>query len=461
MGRKYYIETYGCSLNISDTEYMEGRLGEAGYTFCQDENLADVIIINTCTVKDRTFLEFKKRIKHYSDLKEQVRRKGKSLAIVVAGCIPQANPEDPILQPFALIGPYGIADIADIVEAAIRGETPKRLEAVSQVSRLNRFHIRRNPIIDILPISRGCLGACSYCQTRLARGSLVSYPMEEIKKQALTSLEQGAREIWITSQDTGAWGLDIGSSLPILLENLLKIPGDYRIRLGMTNPNHVLPFLNSLLDIFTDERMFRFLHLPLQSGSDDILRKMNRLYSTDQYLGICEQLYSRDPDFGISTDVIVGFPGENEADFEKTLEVLRRIKPSVVNRSKFSARPKTPACGMQQTPSGIIARRSQRLARFVEDLSMENNRRWVGRSCMVLIDDNKKEGSVISRNNHYKPVVIPLIRGTFDETDRPIPGRFCQVRIRDACTYHLTGSPEISALKIKQALKKGVDEEKE
>lgn len=447
MGRKYYIETYGCSLNISDTEYMEGRLREAGYGNCQDEKLADVVIINTCTVKGRTFLDFKKRIKYYTDFKECVRRKGKSLAIVIAGCIPQANPDEPILQPFALIGPYCIADIVDIVEAAMRGETPKRLKTVSQVPRLNRFHTRRNPVVEILPISGGCLGACSYCQTRFARGALVSYPIKEILVQARASLEQGAKEIWITSQDTGAWGLDIGASLPLLLENLLTIPGNYRIRLGMANPDRILPYLDSLLDIFTDERMFRFLHLPLQSGSDDILRKMNRLYSIEQYLGICERLYSRYGDFSISTDVIVGFPGESEEDFEKTLNVLTRIKPAVVNRSKFSARPKTPASAMPQIPSGIISRRSQSLARLVERLSMENNRRWVGRACTVLIDDSKKEGSVVSRNNYYKPVVIPLTEGEFVGGDRLSLGAFCRVMIKDACTYHLTGSPELSPQK--------------
>jgi threonylcarbamoyladenosine tRNA methylthiotransferase CDKAL1 len=442
MGRKYYIETYGCSLNYSDTEYMEGRLQEAGFEACQDTNLANIIIINTCTVKDRTFLEFEKRIKYYTDLKEQKKGKGNLLAIVVAGCIPQANPEDPILQPFALIGPYCISEIADIAESALKGETPRHLKTDSQYPRLNRFHVPSNPVIDILPISRGCLGACSYCQTRFARGNLASYSLEEIIKQFQTSLEKGAREIWLTSQDTGAWGLDIGKSLPDLLENLLEIPGDYRIRLGMANPNHILPYINPLMDIFSDERMFRFLHLPLQSGSDDILNKMNRLYTRDQYLGICEILYTRDPDFSISTDVIVGFPGETEADFEKTLDILKRIKPSVVNRSKFSARPKTPASHMPQLPSRIISKRSQRLARLVEDLSMENNRRWVGRSCRVLVDDRKKEGSVVSRNNWYKPVVIQLNTRKGESGFGIDLGGFYSVRIRDASTYHLLGSPE-------------------
>ncbi|MBN1901464.1 tRNA (N(6)-L-threonylcarbamoyladenosine(37)-C(2))-methylthiotransferase [Candidatus Sumerlaeota bacterium] len=444
MERKYYIETYGCSLNISDTEYMEGRLAEAGYENCQDINLANVIIINTCTVKDRTFLEFRKRIEYFREFKKEKDREGKLLAVVVAGCIPQANPENPILQPFALIGPDCIEDIADIVDAAITGETPKHLKTDKKDSRLNRFHIRKNPVIEILPISRGCLGSCSFCQTRFARGSLVSYPMEEIITQAKTSLEDGVREIWLTSQDAGAWGMDAGSSLPSLLENLLKISGDYRVRLGMANPDHIISYLEPLLDIFTDERMFRFIHLPLQSGSDDILNKMNRLYTITQYLGICERIYGRYPDFSISTDVIAGFPGETEEDFEKTLEALKKIKPAVVNRSKFSARPKTPASRMPQLPSRIISQRSQRLARLVEELSLENNRQWIGRSCRVLIDDRKKAGSVVSRNNHYKPVVIPLIPGNREVNDCLVPGRFLQVRIEEALTYHLTGKPEIT-----------------
>jgi tRNA A37 methylthiotransferase MiaB len=160
------------------------------------------------------------------------------------------------------------------------------------------------------------------------------------------------------------------------------------------------------------------------------------------FVEICEAVYERYLDFSISTDVIVGFPGETEEDFEKTLNVLKHIRPTVVNRSRYSARPHTPASERRQLHSRVIAERSQRLARLVETLSLENNQRWLGRSDRVLIDDRRKKDSVLSRSEYYKPVVIPLTGRTEQEVSRLSPGFFCDVKFVEATTYHLVGEPE-------------------
>jgi len=438
---RYYIETYGCSLNISDTEYMEGRLEEAGFVSEENPEDADVIIINSCTVKTRTYLEFLKRLKFFEEMKRRKEKAGLPFALVIAGCIPKANPLEPALLPYALVGTDAIAEIAEAAKAALLGDVQKRIDSHDKKMRLNKPHPRRHSVIEIVPIARGCVGDCSYCQTRLARGSLESYPADEIVRQIRTSLDEGAREIWLTAQDTGAWGQDLGSSLPALLEKILEIPGEFRIRMGMANPNHVLVFLDSLLDLFSDERMYKFIHLPLQSGSDRILGLMHRKYTVRQFLDICETIYNRDAYFSISTDVIVGFPGETEEDFERTLHVLTEISPAVVNRAKFSPRPFTPAAGMQQLPSRDVSERSQRLSRLVEKLSFENNKRFLGRICRVMIDDRKKEGSVVSRNEHYKPVVIPLGRRGEDNPDVSLLGSLCDVTIVESKMYHLVGVP--------------------
>jgi len=438
---RYYIETYGCSLNISDTEYMEGRLHEAGFTCEENPENADVIIINSCTVKTRTFLEFLKRVKFFEEMKRRKESAGAALALVIAGCIPKANPLEPALLPYALVGTDALSEIAEVAKAAVQGDIRKRIDPPVKKPRLNKPHPRRHPVIEILPIARGCLGNCSYCQTRLARGSLESYPAEEIVRQIRTSLDEGAREFWLTAQDTGAWGQDLGSSLPALMEKILKIPGDFRIRMGMANPNHVIMFLDSLLDLFSDERLYKFIHVPLQSGSDRILGLMNRRYTVRQFLDICEAIYVRDGYFSVSTDVIAGFPGETEEDFERTLETLRRIRPAVVNRAKYSPRPNTPAAGMSQLPSRVVTERSQRLARLVENLSLENNRRFLGRNCRVMIDDLKKEGSVVSRNEYYKPVVIPVGTREEDKTEGVGLGVLCDVTIVESKIYHLVGMP--------------------
>ena len=436
---RYYIETYGCSLNISDTEYMEGRLREAGFIPEENPENADVIIINSCTVKTRTYLEFLKRLKFFEGLKRQREMTGVSVAIVIAGCIPKANPHEPALLPYALVGTDALSEIADVAKAAVWGDIQKRIDPHDKKTRLNKPHPRRHPVIEIVPIAKGCLGSCSYCQTRLARGTLESYPSDEIVRQIHTSLDEGAREIWLTAQDTGAWGQDLGSSLPALLEKILKIPGEFRIRMGMANPNHMLLFIDPLMDLFSDERLYKFIHLPIQSGSDRILGLMNRRYTVRQFLDICETIYARDGYFSISTDVIAGFPGETEEDFERTLEMLRHIRPGVVNRAKYSPRPHTPAAGMSQLPSRVVTERSQRLARLVENLSFENNSRFIGRTCRVMIDDRKKEGSVVSRNEYYKPVVIPLGREEEEGIETPLLGSLCDVTIVESKMYHLVG----------------------
>ncbi|OQB21288.1 MAG: (Dimethylallyl)adenosine tRNA methylthiotransferase MiaB [candidate division BRC1 bacterium ADurb.Bin183] len=436
----YFIETHGCSLNQSDSEFMEGRLAESGWERAESAESADIVILNTCTVKDRTYYNFLNRLAFYEHLRRQNEPKGKPV-LLIAGCIPRAMPEDAHLSDYSLIGPNAIGEIAEAAKEALRGGKARRLDADGDFSRLNQPARRQNPVIEILPISRGCLGECAYCQTRLARGRLVSYSMEDILNRLRRALDEGVKEIWLTAQDAGAWGLDAGNTLPKLLGAISALEGDFRVRIGMANPNHILPILEPLLDAFNDRRFFRFLHLPLQSGSDRVLKLMNRAYSVGDYYKICEAIYSRDSEFSIATDVIAGFPGETEDDFLGTLEALERTRPAVVNRSKFGARPKTPAALMPQHRASIITERSARLSKQVERISLENNRRWVGRRCRVLIDIAKRKGSVISRNDYYKSIIISHEGRSAEEVARLSPGFFCRVELVEASTYHLIGNP--------------------
>ena len=437
---RYFIETHGCSLNFSDSEYMEGRLEEAGFLRAENPESADIIILNTCTVKDRTYYNFLNRLSFYEKIQRQ-KGEGKSPALLIAGCIPKAMPDDPHLASHAILGADAIGEVAEVAESVLRGETPHRIEPLHPVSRLNLPIRRRNPVIEILPIARGCLGACAYCQTRAARGELKSYPAEDIVHHARKALEEGVREIWLTAQDTGAWGLDTDSSLPELISAILAISGDFRVRLGMANPNHVAQFTAPLLELFADRRLFRFLHLPLQSGSNRVLKSMNRNYTVNDFLRICETFYARDPDFSIATDVIAGLPGETDEDFQRTLDVLEKVRTAVINRSRYSPRPGTPAALMPQHTQAVISDRSRRLTEIVERISLEKNRRWVGERCQVLIDVCKRDGSVISRNDYYKSIVISLAGRSPEETARLKPGIFCEVEVREATIYHLIAEP--------------------
>lgn len=435
------METYGCSLNLSDTEFMEARLLESGFRPASSPEAADVAIINTCTVKERTWLNFLKRLKFYDKLRSR-KGKGGRPALVIAGCIPAAMPEHPAIQPFVLIGPGSVSDIGDAAQAALEGVSYKSLKLRQDSARLNLSVKSKYDVISIIPIAAGCLGNCAYCQTRLARGSLYSYGIADIVSHAEKALSLGARELWLTAQDTGAWGKDLGKQLPDLLRALLEIGGRFRVRLGMANPNHVLDFLDELMGIFEDDRMYRFMHLPLQSGSDTVLSAMNRRYSSSQFLSICRRIREFDERFSLATDIIAGFPGETETDFQKTLDLLKEVRPAVVNRSRFSARPFTEAAEMDGYPHRIISDRSRRLSRLVEKISLEENQKWIGETQEVLVDLQKRKDSVISRNSYYKSTIINLT-GHLENDKRFLkPGHFIEVRIIDAEIYHLKGEPE-------------------
>ena len=420
MKNKVYIETFGCSLNFSDTEFMKGRLEEDGYQLVDDENQAEIIILNTCTVKNRTYLNFLKRLKELN-----------GRLIVIAGCIPPVYKDGYLLKDFSFIGPDNLTEISEVVEKTIKGEKVQIISG-KLFKRLGHQKVRRNPVIEIVPISRGCLGDCAYCQIKLARGELLSYPIREIAHQIETALSEGVKEVWLTAQDCGIYGEDIGSSLPELLKNVFKIKGDFKLRLGMANPDGVLKYLNELKEIYAEPRIFKFLHIPVQSGSDNVLKAMRRKYSAGDFIKICDTFRESVQRISISTDIIAGFPTETEDDFEMSLNLLKKIKPATINRSRFSPRPFTPAASLKQLHSSVIARRSKMLDELVKEISLQNNKEWLGLTGEVILDERKKEGSVLGRNTSYKPVVFHNNNFHIGET--------IKAQIIDITTHHLIGS---------------------
>lgn len=431
---KVYIETYGCALNQADSETIAGLLRAEGFQVVESSQPADLIIINTCTVKERTYLNFVKRLR-------ELQRLGQPL--IVAGCIPEVYRESPLLKDVSFIGVNEIDQIVEVVHRVLDGEIVQRCGTEVSRRRLLLPTLRANPVIEIIPIAQGCLGECTYCQTRFARGRLHSYPPEHILLRVRLALKDPAvKEIWLTSQDTGAYGLDIGTNIVELLKEILTIKEEFRLRLGMTNPEHLLPLLEELLQIFSeDERLYRFLHIPLQSGSDRVLRAMKRKYTVAEFLRIIHKIREQFSEFSIATDVITGFPEESEEDFLATLSVLREIHPAMVNRSRFSARPLTPAARLPRLPSAVVSDRSRRLSLLVEELSHQENLRWLGWRGKVLIDLQKRPDSLISRNLYYKPIIIPL-----DNNQNPSAklGQFVKVNVKEATTYHLIGAVDPS-----------------
>jgi threonylcarbamoyladenosine tRNA methylthiotransferase CDKAL1 len=426
MVRQVFIKNFGCSSNVADGEILAGCLAEAGFKLASSESEADLLIYNTCAVKGPTENRIIDTLKHAP----------KDKKIVVAGCLPKINFERLCRETHfdSAVGPAVGNEIVDIVKCVLAGEKVVDLTAVKEKPLLSLPRHKSNPVVSVVPVNFGCLGSCTYCCVVFARGHLRSYGINEVVERVKSDCSAGSKEFWITSQDTAAYGRDIGTDLTELLEALNRLPGDFRVRVGMMTPNLVTEMQTRLITAFENPKIFKFLHLPVQSGDDTVLQYMRRFYTATEFKGIAETFRNEFPQLTLATDVIVGFPGETEEAFENTLKLLEAVKPDVVNVSKFFARPKTVAARMKD---GLVDReeikhRSTVAAELAKRLSAERNRRWVGWTGEVLFDEKGKvEGSWIGRNFAYRPIAIK-------NADNML-GKTLQVKVVEACGTYLKG----------------------
>ena len=414
--KKVWFKTYGCTLNYSDTEVMKGLLQKAGFREAADQAGADLIIFNTCTVKDPAEKKF---LYELSKTKKPV---------VIAGCVPQAGIER--FNNYSVIGVRQLHKIVEVVEETLKGNVVHLID-LQRNKRLNLPKIRRNKLIEIIPTCNGCLGECAYCKTRLARGELCSYSPREIKKQFEDAVNEGIKEIWITSQDNGAYGKDIRMSLAELMKQLLETKGNYKIRIGMINPNFFMEDFDALIKNFKNDKVFKFVHLPAQAGNDRILSLMKRRYTRAEYIELIDRIMKEIPDITISTDIICGFPGETEKEFRESIELIKRTKPGVLNISKFYARPGTSAASMKQLDTKIIKRRSKELKMVYNQLALRQNQRWVGWTGEIYIDEKGKNNTFIGRNFAYKPVIVK------NKKNCDLFGKTVKIKVENVTSYDL------------------------
>jgi len=415
---KVFFKTFGCTLNFSDTEMMQGLLVDLGFEIVEEPEESEVIVINTCAVKKPTENKFFKYLNEINQLNRP---------IVITGCIAQAMPEK--LKGYSLVGPDNINSIVEVIEETMHNNPQKLLER-EQKPRLNQPKIRKNKIIEIIPICKGCLGDCSYCIVKNTRGEFFSYDKSEIIKQAEMGVLKGAKEIWITAQDTGCYGKDIGSSLPELLNELTMINGDFFIRVGMMNPNHVKVMLDELIDVYKNPKIFKFLHIPVQSGNDKILKKMKRKYTVSDFWEIIKRFRQEIPEITISTDIICGYPGEKKEQFQDSVDLINEIKPDVLNISRFWSRPKTKASSLFPLSGEETKNRSRRITSVFDWTAFENNKRWRNWEGAIIIDEKWKNDTWVGRNSSYKPVIV--------EGDYSL-GQKINVRIEHVTTHDLRG----------------------
>lgn len=426
---KICFRTYGCTLNFADSEMMQGLLQEAGHETVRGMADADLIVINGCTVKH---LAEKKFFRTLQDAEHAGNK------VVLAGCVVQAEPGylDDELKGYSVIGTKQLNHIVHVVEQTLAGKAVQML-AWDRNEHLNVPVARRNPSVGIVPIAEGCLGECTYCKSRLARGKLTSYDPDAIAAQVRSHVKDGCREVWLTSQDCGAYGKDIGTDIVTLLRAVCSVEGDFFVRLGMMNPNFALEYLEGLVSVFKENKgkLFRFIHLPVQAGSDRVLGRMKRKYSSEDFISVCERLRSEMPDITIATDVICGFPTETEKEFQDTVRLIRKVQPDVINVSRFWPRPGTPAAAMEGQLHGRDTNsRSRKMQKVKQEISLLRNRTWEGWSGSVIVDEKGSVGaseSWIGRNYAYKPVAL---KGSFSS------GSVIDTKPVKARRYYLEGS---------------------
>jgi len=418
--KRVYVRSFGCPTNLADGECMAGCLSRAGYKIVEGVGDADILIYNTCAVKTPT----------ENRVMEILRGAPRSKRVIVTGCLPLINFNrlKAEVRFDGVLGPAPGSEIVDVVRRVDRGEKVVALKKNSKPN-LDLPKVPINRVIGIIPVSYGCRGSCSYCCVVFARGRLRSYSINEVVRRIEHDLALGAREIWLTSQDTASYGRDIATNLADLLTEICKIKGKFLVRVGMMTPNHAMELLDELVEAYKDEKVFKFLHLPVQNGDDEVLKLMNRFYSVDEFKTIISSFRREIPNMTIATDVICGFPGESLEAFERTMELVKEIQPDVVNVSKFAPRPDTPAAKMDRLPHQEVRERSRRMSKLMGRVSFERNRAWMGWEGNVLIDERGRGNSWIGRNFAYKPVVI--------KGDEFLLGRFMDVRVVEAFQTYL------------------------
>ncbi len=425
--RRVFLKSFGCSSNVADGEFMAGALTEAGFKLTSSAAEADVLIYNTCAVKTPTENRTIEVLKRASEMKSKL--------LVVTGCLPLVNPERLKKQVRfdAVLGTNPGSGIVETVRELVGARPCNRIK-IGTVASSSLLLPRRamNPVVSIVPVAQGCLGACSYCCVVFARGHLRSSSIQEIIKRVKMDLGSGAREIWLTGQDMAAYGRDIGINLAALLNELCQLDGDYMIRVGMMTPNLALNMLDDLVEAFQNEHVFKFVHLPVQSGSNQVLKRMNRLYTVNQFRSVVETFRNIIPQVTVATDIICGFPGETRDNFEESSKLIEEVKPDVVNISKFFSRPKTAAENMNPKVSSVeVNDRSSKMTHLVKRISSEKNVAWLNWKGRILIDEHGKQpNTFIGRNFAYKPIVVR-------SRNESLVGTFADVRVTKAFQTYL------------------------
>ncbi len=405
---RIYLESFGCSANQASAEIMKALVKKLGHELLglDTADQAEVYICNSCTVKYTTEQKILHKIRSLGE---------KNVEVIVSGCLPEVQLEDVLhANPEAhILGVNAISSLGDLLfsieqrqKQGIYRKNHLEIHTLEPLGFLNVPRERSNSNIHICQISQGCNFACSYCVVKYARGKLNSFPPNEIIADIRAAVADGCKEIWLTSQDDSQYGMDTGFKLPELLRMISKIPGDFRIRVGMMNPLSVQSILDDIVDAFDSEKIFKFLHLPIQSASHSVLKTMNRMHKMDTVEMIIAKFRSRFRDLSLFTDVIVGFCSETDEDFIETVEWVKKYRPEKVNISRYSPRKHTKAFSFRNLDSRISVQRSHYLHKVCEQIKLESKQGIIGWRGKAFASKYTEMGDILTRTDSYRPVII-------------------------------------------------------
>ena len=398
VSRNVCILTFGCTYNHGDSRKLENILTGQGCRIVLTPDEADALVMNTCTVVGQTERKMLRILKKY-----------RAMPLYVTGCMPLVQRDD-------------------ILAVC----TPVFIHPNTITEEQGNITFRGRHEVGIVQIGRGCLGSCTYCITRHARGSLVNHKVGEILEKIQGCHVCGATEIRLCAQDCSAWKGDKGENLADLLSMICENPGSFLLRIGMMNPATLIPVLDPVIESLRDEHIFRFVHLPVQSGSDRVLSRMGRGYTREDFMMIASEFRAKIPDISIATDIITGFPGEDERDVQASIDLLSAVMPAKVNITRYSPRPHTLAAGARDHTDYVKKVRSRRLQRHAEMLYHHQNQSQLGKTIGVTVTEHIRPGSVLCRSSNYTGVVV--------ERDLAV-GTKIQVRIIADRMYFFSGEP--------------------
>lgn len=405
---KVYLETHGCTFNQADGEIMASIIQESHDLIDNIED-ADVVILNTCYVKLPTE---QKMITKIDKIKKQFPDK----KLIVGGCMVEVDPVR--LNKFAgdacWIGPHKLDKINEVIDKAVSGEIVHEYGKTSLI-KAGKFNKRFDSLTHILQICEGCNGGCTFCCTKIARGFLISYPIDVIVEEAKEAISNGCKELQVTAQDSACYGLDSGESFSDLLNQLANIEGDFRIRVGMMHPKSLKGQLDEVISAFkNNEKIYNFVHIPIQTGSPKVLEEMNRLHTLEDYKEMIRKFRKEIPDLSIATDIIIGYPTETEEDFQQTVDLLYEIKPDIIHISKYMHRPGAKSSSLTEIDHQTMKKRSHRINEVKTEVMLENNKKYENSIQTVLIAGEGSTGGFVGYTNSYKNVIVDNVDiGTF------------------------------------------------